>query len=121
MAIHGIFYIALHVSNLAASKQFYAETLGWRLETEEPGVAGLWVGDGYVVLLANAPDSPGPRPGGMHVAVQVEDIAQEHARLREHGVAVSELVSQPWGERNFRFTDPDGYQWAYGEIASASR
>ena len=53
MSIKGIFYVALHVSDLATSKQFYADKLGWRLETDEPTVAGLRFGEGYVVLLAD--------------------------------------------------------------------
>src|SRR5262245_43811928 len=113
MSIQGVFYIALHVSDLAASRHFYADTLGWRLETDEPGVAGLWFSDGYAVLLAHAGGNTHSGPGGMHVAVQVEGIEAEHRRLKELGVAVSELMRQPWGERNFSFKDPDGYEWTY--------
>jgi uncharacterized glyoxalase superfamily protein PhnB len=36
--------------------------------------------------------------------------------LPEPDFQVSELVSQPWGEQSFRFTDPDGHEWSYGEI-----
>lgn len=117
MSIQGIFYIAAHVSDLARSKRFYSETLGWKLETDAPAVAGLRFGSGYVVLLA-APSAghDGNRAGGMHVAVQVEDIDAEHAKLAAAGVVVSEVATQPWGEKNFSFKDPDGYEWSYGEI-----
>ena len=115
MSIQGIFYVAVHVSDLARSKRFYAEKLGWGLETNEPTVAGLRFGSGYLVLLADArPSESSVGPGGMHVAVKVDDIEAEHARLKKLGVAVSDLVSQPWGERNFTFKDPDGYEWSYG-------
>ncbi len=115
MSIQGIFYVALHVSDLTRSKQFYAEKLGWKLETEEPGVAGLRFGEGYVVLL-DATASHAAGAGGSLVAVKVTEIDAEYARLAQHGVAVGELLSQPWGERNFSFRDPDGYEGSYGEI-----
>jgi catechol 2,3-dioxygenase-like lactoylglutathione lyase family enzyme len=120
VGIQGIFYIGVHVSDLERSKQFYAGKLGWKLGTDEPTVAGLHFGEGYVVLLADAASSElAGRPGGMHVAVKVDNIVAEHARLKGIGVAVSDLVSQPWGERNFTFKDPDGYEWSYGEIGGA--
>ena len=51
----------------------------------------------------------------MQVEVRVEDVDAEHERLRQLGVAVSDLADQPWGERNFSFVDPDGYRWSYGQ------
>ena len=52
MAIEGIFYVHAHVSNLVRAKRFYGETSGWRLETDEPVVAGFWwFGTGYFVAI----------------------------------------------------------------------
>jgi catechol 2,3-dioxygenase-like lactoylglutathione lyase family enzyme len=117
VSVHGIFYVAAHVADLARSKQFYAAKLGWKLETDEPTVAGMRFGSGYLVLLLDAEaGGHGRFAGGMHVAVQVESIEAEHARLAAAGVAVSDIVSQPWGEKNFTFKDPDGYEWSYGEV-----
>lgn len=116
MSIQGIFYVALHVSDLARSKQFYGGKLGWKLETDEASVAGFRFGSGYLVLLANTADSGSSvHAGGMHVAVLLDDIDTEYARLRSVGVEVSALLSHPWGERNFSFRDPDGYEWSYGQ------
>lgn len=117
MSIQGIFYVALHVSDLPRSKLFYSGKLQWKLETDEPTVAGLRFGDGYVVLLADSSSATAVQPGGMHVAVKVEGIAAEYARLKDLGVPVGELLSQPWGERSFSFKDPDGYEWSYGEAS----
>ncbi len=50
MAIKGIFYVRLFVSDLERSKAFYRDSLGWRLDTDVPGVAGLWFGTAYVIL-----------------------------------------------------------------------
>jgi catechol 2,3-dioxygenase-like lactoylglutathione lyase family enzyme len=116
MAEQGIFYVFAFVSDLARSKRFYAETLGWTLGTDEKDVAGFAFGGGYLVIHADD-RAPGARRygGGMHVAVKVDDVAAEHARLRARGVAVSELHDQPWGQRDFSFDDPDGYTWWYGQ------
>lgn len=116
MAIEGIFYVYAQVADLQRAKQFYGETLGWKLHTDEQHVAGFWFGSGYLVagLAAGAADGRA-HPEGMHVAVRVSDIEKEHARLSERGVQVSPVQRRPWGERNFSFTDPDGHQWVYGE------
>ena len=51
----------------------------------------------------------------MNVEVRVSDLDAQHAQLAQHGVGVSPIQVQPWGERNFTFTDPDGYLWEYGQ------
>jgi catechol 2,3-dioxygenase-like lactoylglutathione lyase family enzyme len=121
VSIQGIFYVAAHVSDLVRSKQFYVEKLGWKLGTDEPTVAGVQFGSAYLVLLA-ASEVPGQAvgPGGMAISVQVDSIEVEHARLIAAGVVVSQVRFQPWGEKNFTFKDPDGYEWAYGEVVPAA-
>ena len=119
MAIEGIFYVKAHVSDLARAKKFYGETLGWKLETDESRVAGFWFGTGYLVAeLDFRPASERRYAGGMHVALRVDDLEAQHARLAERGVAVSPIQVRPWGERNFSFVDPDGYLWQYGQPGS---
>ena len=114
--IKGIFYIEAFVSDFEKSKKFYGESLGWKLNTDLPEVAGFYFGTGYLVILPdNRPSDLRHYAGGMHVEAQVEDVAAEHARLKELGVSVSELSEKPWGESKFTFTDPDGYTWAYGQ------
>jgi catechol 2,3-dioxygenase-like lactoylglutathione lyase family enzyme len=112
----GIFYILAFVSDLSRSKKFYGETLGWKLGTDEGNIAGFSFGSGYLVIHSdNRPMASRLYAGGMEVEVQVEDVAAEHARLKALGLAVGDLCDQPWGERNFHFTDPDGYRWSYGQ------
>ena len=116
MAEQGVFYVFVFVSDLARSKRFYAESLGWKLGTDERDVAGFSFGSGYLVIHADdRPPADRRYAGGMHVAIKVDDVAVEHARLRGRGVAVSELHDQPWGQRDFSFEDPDGYTWWYGQ------
>jgi len=116
MTAKGVFYVFIYVSDLARSKAFYGDTLGWQLGTDEPDVAGFAFGKGYLVVHTdNRGTVPARFAGGMHVAVEVDDVNAEHARLQRLGVKPSELCDQPWGERNFSFQDPDGYTWAYGQ------
>ena len=114
MAIQGIFYVTAQVADLARAKAFYGDRLGWRLETDEPGVAGFWFGSGYLVAV-QASSARGA--GGLNVAVRVDDVDAEHAALSQRGVGVSAIESRPWGQRDFSFTDPDGYQWQYAQVA----
>lgn len=116
MMAKGIFYVFASVSDLARSKQFYGETLGWKLGTDETDVAGFGFGSGYLVIRADdRPPDVRRYAGGMYVEVQVDDVDAEHARLAQLGVTVSDLCDRPWGERNFSFADPDGYTWSYGQ------
>jgi predicted enzyme related to lactoylglutathione lyase len=93
MAIKGIFYVFAEVSDLARSKQFYGQTLGWKINTDEKGVAGFAFGSAYLVIHASGKQS---RPTGpsLYVEVQVDDVNAEHARLKELGVEVSDLQDQ---------------------------
>jgi catechol 2,3-dioxygenase-like lactoylglutathione lyase family enzyme len=116
MSAKGIFYVFAHVSDLARSKRFYGETLGWTLNTDEADVAGFAFGSGYLVIHTDDRGADARRyGGGLSVEVQVDDVDAEHARLAHLGVAVGEVRDQPWGERNFFFADPDGYTWSFGQ------
>lgn len=116
MAAEGVFYIEAFVSDFERSKQFYAETLGWKLNTDLPGVAGFFFGSAYLVIMAdNRLPEDRCYKGGMHVEVKVDDIEAEYSRLKSLGLELSEISEKPWGERKFTFHDPDGYPWSYGQ------
>ncbi len=115
MPIQGIFYVSVVAADLERSKRFYGETLGWKPGTDQPGVAGFHLGEGYLVVRQAAEGEPAAA-GGTLVAVRVDGVDAEHARLQAAGVPVSEVRDQPWGERSFTFTDPDGAAWSYAQI-----
>jgi len=116
MSAQGVFYIEAFVSDLERSKKFYGETLGWKLNTDLPGVAGFFFGTGYLVILSDGrPPASRQYAGGMHVEVRVENVIAEHKRLQQLGIDVGELSDKPWGESKFSFKDPDGYLWSYGQ------
>ena len=116
MAIEGIFYVYAKVADLQRAKQFYGDVLGWKLQTDEPQVAGFWFGSGYLIAGLDAgAGGLSAHAGGMHIALRVSDIEAEHGRLAQRGVQVTPVQQRPWGERNFSFRDPDGYLWEYGQ------
>ena len=122
MAVKGIYYVLVFTSDLDRSRKFYRDILGWSLGTDEHGVAGFSFGTGYLILHEdNRPAGARTYGGGMHVEVAVDDARAEHARLKGLGLAVGEVKDQPWGERSFNFTDPDGYQWSYGQDIAPPR
>jgi catechol 2,3-dioxygenase-like lactoylglutathione lyase family enzyme len=116
VALQGIFYVFAPVSDLERSKKFYGETLGWKLGTDEPEVAGFAFGSGYLVLHRHA-GAISRGPGCVHVAVRVDDADAEHARLAKLGLEVGELCDRPWGQRDFSFHDPDGHLWYYAQAS----
>ncbi len=121
MTAKGIFYVFAFVSDLARSKRFYGETLGWKLETDEKDVAGFRFGEGYLVIHADDRSGEARRyAGGVHVAVQIGDVDAEHARLRKLGVKVSDLRDLSWGERSFVFDD-QGSPRASGRSGATTR
>src|SRR5688500_715929 len=116
MGVKGINCLSAHVSDLERSKHFYAEMLGWTIQTDEKHVAGLSFGQGYLVIHTDRRKGDSRRyAGGMYALVEVEDVAAEHARLKALGVPVTDLSNETWGHRTFTFTDPDGYVWQYGQ------
>src|SRR5262245_47335895 len=118
MAIKGIFYVFAEVSDLARSKKFYGQTLGWKLNTDEKDVAGFAFGGAYLVIHATG-KVVSSNGASMYVEVQVDNVDAEHARLKGLGVEVTALQDQHWGERNFSFRDPDGHTWFYGQSTHA--
>lgn len=111
MAIQGLFYIHIQVVDLARSKAFYGETLGWKLGTDERDVAGLGFGSGYLVITLGEHIGS----GGVEVCVSVDDLEAQHQRLTQNHVEPTPIETKPWGERSFCFKDPDGYAWRYGQ------
>ena len=49
-------------------------------------------------------------PTGVELVLEVEDVNAERARVEQAGWPVAEdLTDRPWGLRDFRLLDPDGY------------
>lgn len=109
----------LFPANLDASIAFYVGVLRFRLVRDERSApdpyAALERGGVHLGLAARpAIADPGPRrpPTGVELVIEVDDLAAEHDHVRVAGWPVDEaLTDRPWGLRDFRLLDPDGYYW----------
>lgn len=115
----------LFVDDVESSVRFYGSTLGFEAPEN-------WSADGYVALRAGAvaigvqhhsklPTGhhfaqgrlAGPRGIGVEIVFEVDKIDQAYATAEaqagRHGGRVEPLGDRPWGLRDFRLVDPDGY------------
>ncbi len=99
----------LPVSDLAASKSFYVDRLGFRtvFESTEDGRSGL-IGlerDGMRINIDSPMDGHGRNAC---VSLEVDDVDSIYAAWANQVGATVGVVDQPWGARTFEFQDPDG-------------
>jgi len=108
--------ISLNVPDVAASAKFAQDHFGFAEQMAADGFASVSRPDtGFNLIYLRTgletfqPDSMKGDVHGVIVALVVDDIESEYARLRSEGVAiVTELQTEPWGERFFQVADPNG-------------
>ena len=112
--------LELFVDDLDASIAFYGDLLGFSTDRREEDYAALRNGDAVLGLglAGNLPAShhfnreslSGPRGTGAEIVLEVADVDACYRRVVEsrHPVAAT-LRTRPWGARDFRIVDPDGY------------
>lgn len=117
------FRIELFVDDVDASIRFYTGALGFRLVRREPDYASLDRGGAVLGLAPTAKlpaDGEGPgftraglagrRGAGVELVLEVEDVDAALEAVGRAGHRVAEpLRDRPWGLRDFRVIDPDGY------------
>lgn len=120
--------VTLAVADIARSKRFYVEGLGWQPELQAPGVIMIKAGEHLLFSLWDAaefeaevgPILQGPGVAPLTLAHNVGsknevDTALQTARAAGAEPA-SQAVDRSWGGYSGYFGDPDGYRW---EIAWA--
>lgn len=108
--------VSLTVDDVAASQQFFTTHLGYVEQAAADGFASLSRDDAAVdiVLLARGlevlpADQRDQRASGLILAFTGTGIEKEEKRLRDEGVEITmPLREEPWGERLFQVTDPNG-------------
>ncbi|MFK0165655.1 VOC family protein [Rhizobium sp. NPDC090279] len=111
--------LELFVTDFQRSIEFYRRVLNFQV-VGEVGREYTMLMNGEATISINTqnalePDHPlragnGERLGlGLEVVLSIPDIESFYQSTKAHGHPVSELVLQPWGLRDFRITDPDGY------------
>lgn len=108
--------VSLNVEDVDASASFLTGHFGFRQEMAADGFASLAredAGMNIVFLrrgLAILPDDQrDDHADGVILAFVVDDLEAELARLVSEEVAITmPLREEPWGERAFQVTDPNG-------------
>ena len=105
--------IVFPVADMDEAVAFY-EALGFEVERYDDGYAWVRHLGAEVLHLARAPDLD---PASNHAAGywHVLDVDHWHERFAAAESARGEIVSQPWGMREFRLTDPSGNLLRVGE------
>ena len=114
--------VPLPVSDPDASKTFYVERVGFRLDHDvEPG-NGMRViqltppGSACSIVFGTGMgDSAGERDPVKNLHLVVEDIEAARSRLEIAGVKISPIQDMG-GIRYAYFSDPDGNSWAFQQI-----
>ena len=109
--------ISLNVDDPEASARFVEAHLGFEREMAADGFVAVSRPDaGFNIAFLRTglgsfkpPALAGHRADGLLVAFVVGDVDAEHDRLVAEGVEITTpLETEPWGERYFQVTDPNG-------------
>ena len=95
-------------ADLAVSRPFYVETLGFKIQydTSEGGTSGLLLleRDGMRINIDSPMDGHGRQAC---VSLEVEDIDSLYAEWASKIPDLRPPVEEAWGARTFGFQDPD--------------
>ncbi|MEV6965690.1 VOC family protein [Hamadaea sp. NPDC051192] len=108
--------ISLNVADPVASARFAQDHFGFTEDMAADGFVSLSRPDtGFNLIYLRTgletfrPDTMKGDVHGVLVALVVDDIDAEYARVQAEGVAiVTPLQTEPWGERFFQVADPNG-------------
>ena len=113
MSLTGLDLIFLEVNQLEESVVFYAEQLGFDLESKspeaEPPMATLRAG-GLKLMLAQVPLTMARRGRGVHFFFGVSDVDVYFSQLQSRHVDVMPPTDEGWGGRFITLEDPDRYR-----------
>ena len=106
-------------ADLDASMRFYVDVLAFDVLRDErdasPPYAALRRDEVRLGMSGRPPiaDLEQRRPpAGVELVLEVDDLQAERRRVAAAGWPVTEDVTlRPWGLRDFRLLDPDGYYW----------
>ena len=115
----------LATGDMEETVAFYRDRLGFEVRDKfESGGRCWWcemVRDGQALMFTQHEvdvDAPGARVGFRQTSINLyvdEGVEEFHARLKEQGVAVSELHVAFYGMKQFDLRDPAGYTLIIGQ------
>ena len=104
-------------SRLLESKQFYSDVLRFGVTFENDFYLLLHTPNQQAEWSFLTPDHPSQQPlfqpafggKGVYLTIEVADVDAEYARITALGVPVAiPIRDEPWGDRHFAITDPNG-------------
>ncbi len=102
---------------LTESKTFYNSVLGFEVVFENDFYLLMQTPGGSGMLSFLLPEHPSQQPlfqsafqgQGMYITIEVEDVDRIYEQMKRKNVDISiELRDEPWGDRHFAITDPNG-------------
>jgi len=105
-----VFRIAIPVSDISLSRAFYESLLGIDADDTVPSRIYFHCGDVILAIVDWKVEPLGPfHATPEHLYLSTDDVEAVHERAKQIGALnISALESQPWGERSFYCSDPDG-------------
>ncbi|WP_223626974.1 VOC family protein [Microbacterium sp. EST19A] len=108
--------ISLNVADVDASAAWVQKHLGFSVAMAADGFSSLQHPDAGINLIylrtglsTFKPASAAVNAAGLLVVFTVDSIDEDYARLQGEGVTiVTPIETEPWGERYFQMTDPNG-------------
>lgn len=112
--------LELFVKSVPESKDFYTRVLGFDVVSDQPdGYSVLRKGDSQIAVQARSqlPDDHPLKPFGeeraglgIEIVLEVDDLDAAYAQvLTTEWPVAAPLAERPWGSRDFRVIDPNGY------------
>jgi catechol 2,3-dioxygenase-like lactoylglutathione lyase family enzyme len=115
--------VLLQVKDVERSKEFYTKKLGFKVlydfspEYTLPSYPNnLQIG----LHPFRGSRRPATRDQTAGIEFEVDNVDFWYRTLRKRGIKFSEKPKESWGEREARFTDPDGYRLAISSPARKS-
>jgi len=109
------FYSGIITDKLRESREFYTENFAFKVAFENEWFILLHLGDFQLGFMQ--PNHPTQNPifqtefggKGAWFAMEVEDVDGEYQRVKALNLPIAlELRDEPWGDRHFAVTDPNG-------------
>jgi predicted enzyme related to lactoylglutathione lyase len=117
--------VEIFPADVDAFVDFYTRVLRFELDVDQrPGYAAVVRGATRIgAARASEHVDPGVRavPCGAELVLEVDDVAGEYASVLSADWPVAAgIEKQPWGLRDFRLFDPDGYYLRVTERAKSA-
>ena len=103
--------------NIAGSKEFYSQILGFGVTFENEFYLLMHTPDGGAAISFLLPDHPTQQPvfqkaftgQGIYLTIEVDDVDRLYEKIKKKGAKIEiDIRDEPWGDRHFAVIDPNG-------------